>query len=120
MVDRTGPLTITDFVLARLRSSTLTASGLVVGSPGYMSPEQAEGRRVDQRSDIFSAAAVGYLILSGRAPFEAKNLPLALQAILHDAPALLSGAEAPEPLSRVLLKALDKSPDARYQSCEEV
>ncbi len=120
IVQSDGRLKVLDFGLARLQASTLTASGLVVGSPGYMSPEQAEGRRVDQRSDIFSAAAVGYLILSGRAPFEAKNLPLALHAILHDAPALLSGAEAPEPLSRVLLKALEKSPDARYQSCAEV
>jgi serine/threonine-protein kinase len=120
MVRRDGHLTILDFGLARLNASTLTAHGAVVGSPGYMSPEQAEGRRVDQRSDIFSAAAVGYLILSGREPFEAKNLPLALQAILHSAPAPLSSAEAPDPLARVLLKALEKSPDARYQACADV
>ena len=121
MVYRDGHLTILDFGLARLQSSTLTANGAVVGSPGYMSPEQAEGRRVDQRSDIFSAAAVGYLILSGREPFDAKNLPLALQAILHEMPpAPLSASEAPDPLARVLLKALEKSPDARYQTCAEV
>jgi serine/threonine-protein kinase len=120
MVSRDGHLTILDFGLARLKSSTLTAHGAVVGSPGYMSPEQAEGHKVDQRSDIFSAAAVGYLILSGREPFEAKNLPLALQAILHDMPAPLSASEAPDPLAHVLLKALEKSPDARYQSCAEV
>ena len=58
-----GVLKIFDFGLARLHESTLTANGAVVGSPGYMSPEQVEGRRVDQRSDIFSAAAVGYLSL---------------------------------------------------------
>ncbi len=120
MVSRDGHLTILDFGLARLKSSTLTAHGAVLGSPGYMSPEQAAGRRVDERSDIFSAAAVGYLILSGREPFEAKNLPLALQAILNDMPAPLSAAEAPDPLARVILKALEKSPDARYQTCAEV
>ncbi len=115
-----GVLKIFDFGLARLHESTLTANGAVVGSPGYMSPEQVEGRRVDQRSDIFSAAAVGYLILSGRAPFEARNLPLVLDAVLNEAPAALSNAEAPEPLAHVLLKALEKSPGARYQSCAEL
>ena len=98
----------------------MTLSGLIVGTPDYMSPEQARAREVDERSDIFSAAAVGYLILSGREPFEAKNLPLALQAILHEMPAPLSASEAPDLLARVVLKALEKSPDARYQSCAEV
>jgi len=120
MVDRAGRLTILDFGLARLRSSTLTANGAVLGSPGYMSPEQAEGRRVDQRSDIFSAAAVGYLILSGRDPFDAKTLPLALQAVLTTPPAPLSVSEAPTPLARVLFTALEKSPDARYQTCADI
>jgi eukaryotic-like serine/threonine-protein kinase len=120
IVTGSGQLKILDFGLARLHSSTLTRNGTVVGSPGYMSPEQAEGRRVDQRSDIFSAAAVGYLILTGRAPFETKTLPLALQAILHEAPAPLSASEAPERLARVLLKALEKSPDARYQTSADV
>jgi len=117
MVQSDGRLKILDFGLARLHTSTLTANGAVVGSSGYMSPEQAEGRRVDERSDIFSAAAVGYLILSGRAPFGARNLPLALHAILHEAPAPLASSEAPEPLARVLFKALEKSPHVRYQTC---
>jgi len=120
IVQADGRLKIFDFGLARLHESTLTANGAVVGSPGYMSPEQVEGRRVDQRSDIFSAAAVGYLILSGRAPFEARNLPLVLDAVLNEAPAALSNAEAPAPLAHVLLKALEKLPEARYQSCAEL
>ncbi len=120
IVQADGRLKIFDFGLARLHESTLTANGAVVGSPGYMSPEQVEGRRVDQRSDIFSAAAVGYLILSGRAPFEARNLPLVLDAVLNEAPAALSNAEAPAPLAHVLLKALEKVPEARYQSCADL
>lgn len=120
IVQHDGCLKILDFGLARLQASTLTASGVVVGSPGYMSPEQAEGLRVDRRSDIFSAAAVGYLILSGRAPFEAKTLPMALHAVMHQAPLRLSAAEAPGDLARVLARALEKSPDARYQTCAEV
>lgn len=117
IVQGDGRLKILDFGLARLHTSTLTANGAVVGSSGYMSPEQAEGLRVDERSDIFSAAAVGYLILSGRAPFGARNLPLALHAILNDPPPPLSPREAPEPLARVLFKALEKDPHIRYQSC---
>ena len=85
-----------------------------------MSPEQAEGLRVDERSDIFSAAAVGYLILTGRGPFEARSLPLALQAVVHDAPTPLTELNVPEPLARVLHRALQKSPGARYQTCAEI
>jgi serine/threonine-protein kinase len=120
MVLRDGHLKILDFGLARLHTSKLTANGAVVGSPGYMSPEQAEGLKVDQRSDIFSAGAVGYLMFSGRPPFEAKSLPLALHAILHETPPSLSPAQAPERLVRVLDKTLEKSPEARYQSSADV
>ncbi|MGE3955176.1 MAG: serine/threonine-protein kinase [Vicinamibacterales bacterium] len=115
-----GQLKILDFGLARLRHSTLTAHGAVVGSPGYMSPEQANGHRVDGRSDIFSAAAVGYFILTGRPPFGSGNLPRTLHAVLHDSPTALSAAEAPPELAAVLRRALEKSPDARYQTCAEI
>ncbi len=115
-----GCVKLLDFGLARTHTSTLTASGVVVGSPGYMSPEQAEGLRVDGRSDLFSAAAVAYLILTGRPPFEAKSLPAVLQALLQGAPTPLTRAEAPEALARIVDKALRKSPDDRYQTCAEV
>lgn len=115
-----GTVKLLDFGLARLHSSTLTASGLVVGSPGYMSPEQVEGRRADERSDIFSAGAVAYLVLTGRPPFDAATLPAALDAILSHPPLALTEAEAPAPLARVLQRALQKAPDDRYQTCAEV
>lgn len=119
-VQNDGCVKLLDFGLARLHSSTLTASGAVVGSPGYMSPEQAEGLRVDARSDIFSAAAVSYFVLTGRSPFEAKSLPAVLQAVLYGAPTPLSPAGAPDALARVILKSLEKSPDDRYQTCADV
>jgi serine/threonine protein kinase len=119
-VEKSGCLKILDFGLARLQASTLTASGVVVGSPGFMSPEQAEGRRVDARSDIFSAAAVGYLIVARRAPFAGRTLPQTLHAILQEAPAPIAFADAPPVLARVLYRALEKSPDARYQTCADV
>lgn len=113
-------LKILDFGLARLHHSTLTANGAVLGSPRYMSPEQAEGKRVDERSDLFSAAAVSHMMLSGRPPFSGRNLPLTLQAILHDPPEPLTPEQAPAPLAAILLKALEKSPDARYQTCADI
>jgi serine/threonine-protein kinase len=119
-VEPGGRLKILDFGLARLKQSTLTASGLVVGSPGFMSPEQAEARTVDQRSDIFSAAAVAYLVLTGRAPFAAPTLPEALHAILHDMPPAPPPGIAPAPLVRVLERALRKSAADRYRTCGEV
>jgi serine/threonine-protein kinase len=119
-VERDGVLKILDFGLARLHTSTLTASGTVVGTPAFMSPEQAEGRRVDERSDIFSAAAVSYLALTGRAPFAAEDLPRMLQALLHEDPAPIAETDVPESLRLVLTKALAKNPDHRYQRCADV
>jgi eukaryotic-like serine/threonine-protein kinase len=115
-----GVLKIVDFGLARMHSSTLTGSGTVVGTPAYMSPEQAEGRQVDERSDIFSAAAVGYFMLTGRAPFTAPDLPRTLLALLSDEPAPITETPVPEELRRVLSRAFAKSPDDRYQHCAEV
>lgn len=119
LVQPDGRVKLLDFGLARLRHSTLTGLGRVVGSPGYMSPEQVEGRQVDERSDIFSAAAVGVLVLTGQPPFQAPNLPLLLHAVLHDEPTMPEGS-VPARLAGVLGTALAKSADARYQTCAEV
>jgi serine/threonine protein kinase len=115
-----GCLKILDFGLARLQTSTLTASGQIVGTPDFMSPEQAEGRRVDPRSDIFSAAAVSYRILSGRSPFTGATLQQTLMALLASAPAPLNDREAPAPLWTMLSKAMARQPEDRYQDCAEV
>ncbi len=115
-----GCLKILDFGLARLRASTLTARGQIVGTPEFMSPEQAAGRQVDARSDLFSAAAVSYSMLTGRSPFAAADLPHTLHALLHEDPAPIAEALAPAALSRVLRKALSKVPDDRYPSCAEM
>jgi serine/threonine protein kinase len=115
-----GVLKILDFGLARLHASTLTASGTVVGTPAFMSPEQVEGRQVDVRSDIFSAAGVGYFMLSGRAPFAAPDLPRTLHALLYDEPAPITETPVPDELRHVLSRAMAKSPENRYQHCAEV
>jgi serine/threonine protein kinase len=119
-VQHDGVLKILDFGLARLNTSTLTAIGQIVGTPDFMSPEQAAGEKVDARSDIFSAAAVSYLILTGRPPFSAADLRRTLDALLFGNPAPLTDAEAPASLRDLLDKGLAKDPGRRYQSSAEM
>jgi serine/threonine protein kinase len=111
-----GGLKILDFGVARLASSTMTGSGLIIGTPDYMSPEQARGQEVDARSDVFSMAAVFYLMLTGRKPFDASNLPLVLQKVIREDPLPIREDEAPRPLTRIIAKALRKDPNDRHRS----
>jgi len=85
-----------------------------------MSPEQAMGRPIDARSDIFSAASVFYFMLTGRAPFGTRDLPKVLNAVMFNPPEPFKDGEAPDSLARVLLKALEKDPDRRFASCSEM
>jgi serine/threonine protein kinase len=115
-----GGLKILDFGVARLASSTMTASGLIIGTPDYMSPEQARGKEVDGRSDIFSAAAVFYLMLTGRKPFEAASLPAVLQKVVREDPLPIREHEAPPALARIIMKGLSKEPADRYARFTDV
>lgn len=111
---------ILDFGLARVASSSLTKSGLVFGTPDYMSPEQVRGKIVDERSDIFSLGAVFYQLLSGRKPFAAKSLPEVMRKVLTEEPKPLTGREATPALARIVGRALQKEPLKRYQRVEEL
>jgi predicted Ser/Thr protein kinase len=115
-----GGLKIVDFGVARLASSSMTASGLIVGTPDYMSPEQARGREVDSRSDIFSAAAVFYFMVTGRKPFEGHDLPVVLQKVVREDPLPLREHEAPASLARIIARALCKEPERRYQKAADM
>ena len=106
---------ILDFGVARLANSSMTASGFIVGTPDFMSPEQARGKPIDQRSDVFSAGAVFYYMLSGRKPFAAPDLPAVLHKVSSEDPQMLSPDEAPPGLWRIILKALAKSTTDRYK-----
>jgi eukaryotic-like serine/threonine-protein kinase len=117
LVRPSGELKIVDFGIARLASSSMTASGLIMGTPDYMAPEQARGHDVDQRSDIFSAGAVFYYILTGRKPFAASDLAAVLLKVQTEDPLPIRDTEAPSALSRIVMKALAKDPASRYQSC---
>ena len=110
-----GGVKILDFGVARLANSSMTASGFIVGTPDFMSPEQARGKPIDQRSDVFSAGAVFYYMLSGRKPFAAPDLPAVLHKVSSEDPQMLSADEAPPGLWRIILKALAKSTTDRYK-----
>jgi Protein kinase domain len=115
-----GRLKILDFGLARLarndeQPAGLTMTGAIFGSPGYLSPEQARGERAGAPSDVFSAGAVLYELLSGRRAFPGASLIEAGHAALSVAPAPLP-AGVPPALASVIARALEKDPARRYQS----
>jgi serine/threonine protein kinase len=114
---------ITDFGLARaVDDATITHSGVIAGTPQYMSPEQARGEAVEQRSDLFSLGSVLYAICTGRPPFRAETTYGVMRRITDDEPTPIReiNAEIPEWLERIVLKLMSKSPDDRIASATEV
>jgi serine/threonine protein kinase/Tfp pilus assembly protein PilF len=115
-----GLAKLTDgIVLSQMGTLTETQPGVAVGTIPYMSPEQASGKSLDARSDVFSFGVVLYELLVGRRPFAAaSNLEL-LHSILHGEPQPL-GQDIPIALSALVEKALEKDPGDRYQSMQEI
>lgn len=121
MLDRTGRVILTDFGVAKMLSGTkLTATGTVLGTPAYMSPEQGAGQPGDARSDIYSLGVVLYELATGRLPYDA-DTPLAiLLKHAHDPLPLprTVNPSLPEKVERILLRALAKAPAIRYQTVQ--
>ncbi|WP_261342078.1 serine/threonine protein kinase [Thalassoglobus neptunius] len=114
---------LTDFGLARaVDDASMTRSGVIAGTPQYMSPEQAHGDSVDHRSDLFSLGSVVYFMLTGRSPFRAETTMGVLNRISNDEPRSLRSInpDVPEWLETVVVKLLEKDRDQRFQSAEEV
>jgi len=123
MVLRGDIAKIMDFGIARLRTSDVkTATGMLLGSPKYMSPEQIVGSALDHRSDIFSLGVVIYEMAVGNAPFDGPDLPSLMFAIGMSDPVPPSRANPalPKLLDLILAKALAKKADARYQDAREL
>lgn len=114
---------IMDFGVARMQASELrTRTGVLLGSPKYMSPEQVGGHPVDHRSDIFSLGAVLYEMACGTPPFNAPDLGKLLNDILHATPSAPSTlhAEVPPALDRIVARCMEKNPANRYQDARDL
>ena len=110
---------VTDFGLVRvMNAATQTMSGIVSGTPAYMSPEQARGDEIDQRTDFYSLGAVLYEMLAGRVPFQADNTVTVLHMHIHTAPPPIPGI-SPK-VQGVIDRALAKAPKDRYQTGQEM
>src|SRR3990172_7656506 len=110
---------ITDFGLLRIAHSKIkTESGLVSGTPAYMSPEQARGDKVDHRTDIYSLGIVLYELLAGRVPFDGDSAMAIIYKHLHEPPPLIE--DLPPQLQAVIDRALAKNPEQRYQHARDM
>ena len=120
LVTADGHIKITDFGIARLDSSTLTQVGEIMGSPGYMGPEQFLGTEIDACSDIYAAGIIAYELLVGRRPFSGSN-PEIMRAVLNDRPPNPSESvpQLSAQLDWAIQKALAKSKADRFQSAQE-
>jgi eukaryotic-like serine/threonine-protein kinase len=123
MVVANGPVKITDFGIARMRGTgDLTQTGMLLGSPKYMSPEQVIGKRADHRSDIFSLGVIVYEMLCGAAPFNGENVTALMYQIVNFVPPAPSSVNdtVPQLADYIIAKMLAKPLEERYQDAAEV
>jgi serine/threonine-protein kinase len=121
MVLKDGKIKVTDFGIAKAVSSSQTKSGIVLGTPNYMSPEQINGHDLDGRSDIFSLGVVFFELLTGVLPFHGKNLTnlfYQITQVKHPSPREIN-PKVPNPVEQIVDKALSKDPEQRFQTCSD-
>ncbi len=122
MLTSGAPVKLMDFGIAKLPDGTKTQTGLILGSPIYVAPEQVIGRPVDGRSDVFSLGVVLYEMLTGSVPFGGMAVGALLYSVLNEAhpPPSAYNTRVPAVFERILARALAKHPDDRYQDAEEL
>ncbi len=122
MVLKSGGIKIVDFGIAHIGDKTVTRTGQLIGSLGYMSPEQVNGKPIDTRTDIFSTGVVLYQLLTYALPFDGNSTAATLLKIIHDPPPPLSKyiTDCPSELEGVILRALAKDREDRYRTVEDL
>jgi serine/threonine-protein kinase len=123
LIEPNGGVKIMDFGIARLSEDKgMTATGMVVGTPDYISPEQAKGIALDHRTDIYSTGVVFYEIFSGFLPFEGDSALGVVLKHIQDAPPAIEtkNPEIDPKIAHIVMKSIEKDPDKRYQSMAEL
>ena len=122
MILKNGKTKVTDFGIAKAVSSSETKSGIVLGTPNYMSPEQINSQEIDGRADIFSLGVVFFELLTGQLPFKGNtltNLLYQITQVKHPSPREIN-PKVPKPCEQIINKALAKNPDQRFQTAGEL
>ncbi|MEM6998813.1 MAG: serine/threonine-protein kinase [Pseudomonadota bacterium] len=125
LIPKESTIKLTDFGIARITDSSKTKTGMVLGTPSYMSPEQLVGKHIDGRSDLFSLGIMLFQLLTGQLPFKGDSMTALMFSIANEAHPEIIGIrkelnQALPGISEVINKVLEKTPEARYQTGNEL